>query len=76
MKIYLFNPETGIYLGEDFSDEPSMCKERDAIPRDATTVAPPSFASGEVPVFAVAGNRWEIRPICAVKGGNAGISLG
>jgi len=24
MKIYLFNPETGVYLGEDFADEALM----------------------------------------------------
>jgi hypothetical protein len=71
MKIYLFNPETGIYLGEDFADEPPMCPGRDAVPLDATTVPPPPYRRGEVPVFTVARNNWEIRPVsAAVPGGD------
>ena len=65
MKIYLFNPETGVYQGEDFSDDPSMCAERGALPPGATPLAPPPYGCGEVPVFSVTDNRWEIRPICA-----------
>jgi hypothetical protein len=26
MKIYLFNPETGVYQGEDFADDLPMCQ--------------------------------------------------
>ena len=65
MKIYLFNPETGIYLGEDFADEAPMCRWSKAVPTDATTIAPPPCRRGEVPVFSVAENHWEIRPISA-----------
>ena len=61
MKIYLFDPETGVYQGEDFSDDLSMCHEYEADASHATTIAPPSFRSGEVPVFRMAENKWEIR---------------
>ena len=67
MKIYLFDPETGIYLGEDFADEAPMCQGRVTVPPDAATIAPPPFRRGEVPVFRVAENRWEIRPISTVQ---------
>ena len=71
MKIYLFNPETGIYQGEDFADDLSMCEERKALPLDATTIAPPPYGRGEAPFFTVAENKWEIRPVsAAVAGGD------
>jgi hypothetical protein len=35
MKIYLFNPETGIYLGEDYADEASMKRGSFVVPPDA-----------------------------------------
>ena len=65
MKIYLFNPDSGVYLGEDFTDDPPMCQGRDAVPLDATAIPPPPYRRGEVPVFTVAENKWEIRPIFA-----------
>ncbi len=61
MKIYLFNPETGIYLGEDFADESSMTRRDFVVPPDATTVAPPQFDRGEIPVFDAAAQRWDVR---------------
>ena len=69
MKIYLFDPETGIYQGEDFSDSPSMREERGALPPDATAIAPPPFGRGEVPVFSIADNRWEIRCLTTASAG-------
>jgi hypothetical protein len=72
MKIYLFNPETGIYLGEDFADEAPMCQGREAVPPDAATIAPPPFKRGEVPVYSVAENQWEIRPVFAAIDGSGG----
>lgn len=65
MKIYLFNPETGVYQGEDFADNLPICQGREAIPPHATTIAPPPFEHGEVPVFTVAGERWEIQLVAA-----------
>lgn len=60
MKIYRFNPETGVYLGEDFADE---TRQRGAfrIPTDATTVAPPHVDKEEIQVFDVREQRWKIR---------------
>lgn len=70
MKIYLFNPESGFYLGEDFADDAPMCSGRGVVPTDATTIAPPPYRRGEVPVFTVAENRWEVRPVLTVAAGS------
>lgn len=70
MKIYLFNPETGAYLGEDFADEAPMQRGVFVMPPDATTIAPPAVVYGQVPVFSVAENQWEIRPVFAAETGN------
>ena len=71
MKIYLFYSETGVYLGEDFSDALPMCQGREAVPLEATTIPPPPYRRGEVPVFTVTENRWKIRRIfAAVTGGD------
>lgn len=61
MKIYLFCPDTGLYQGEDFVDDGSMKKERQGLPAGATMLAPPACPPGNVPVFLVADNRWDIR---------------
>jgi len=61
MKIYLFCPETGLYQGEDFADAPPLCPGREALPPYATTVAPPPYGRGEVPVFSLSDNAWGIR---------------
>jgi hypothetical protein len=64
MKIYLFNPETGIYLGEDFTDETPMKRGEFVIPSDATTIPPPPVERGQIPVFNAAERRWEVRTPC------------
>ena len=61
MKIYLFNPETGVYLGEDFSDEAMMERGAFVVPPDATHIAPPSAERGQLSVFNAAEQRWYIR---------------
>ena len=61
MKIYLFNPETGIYLGEDFADEAPLERGSFVVPPDATTMAPPSAVRGQMPVFNAGKQRWHIR---------------
>jgi hypothetical protein len=63
MKIHLFDPETGIYQGEDFSDDLSACNECKPDASHATTIAPPPYHKGEVPVFRMAENQWEIRQV-------------
>jgi len=62
VKIYLFNPETGFYLGEDFADEAPTGWGRCIVPSGATTVAPPEVGHGEVPVFDPAAGCWDVRP--------------
>jgi hypothetical protein len=61
MKIYLFSPENGIYQGEDFADALPMQSGCYSVPTDATTIAPPPFGRGEVPVFNASLKRWEIQ---------------
>ncbi len=61
MKIYLFNPENGVYLGEDFADNMSLKSGRYSIPDDATTIPPPEVQRGEVPVFNRETGKWEVR---------------
>jgi hypothetical protein len=72
MKIYLFNPETRAYLGEDFADEAPMKRGDFVMPHDATTIAPPAVGSGQVPAFSVAENQWEIRQIFSPDAGSSG----
>ena len=67
MKIYLFNSETGIYLGEDFADDYPMTRGASMVPYDATTIAPPQAGNGIVPVFDVQKQRWEVRSQCTLK---------
>jgi hypothetical protein len=61
MKIYLFDPETGIYLGEDFADGAPMGWGESVIPPDATTIAPPEGGRGQILFFDVAAQYWEVR---------------
>jgi hypothetical protein len=63
MKIYLFDPETGIYLGEDFADEAPMKPGGYIIPPDVTTIPPPRGGQGQVPVFNCKEQKWEIRSL-------------
>ena len=63
MKIYLYNPETGVYQGEDFADDLPMCQGREAVPAHATAIAPPACGPKEAPFFCVTDNQWEIRPV-------------
>ena len=61
MKIYLFNPETGVYLGEDFADEAAMNGGGYILPPDATTIAPPQVERGQILVFNFAEKYWDVR---------------
>jgi hypothetical protein len=70
MKIYLFDPETGVYQGEDFTDDQQLLYPQDgSLPPYATTVAPPPYRRGEVPVFAGAMKIWEMRVLAAPAAG-------
>lgn len=57
MKIYRYNQETGVYLGEDFADE-TLLKGRTVVPSDATLLAPPTHEPGYVAVFDVRAGQW------------------
>jgi hypothetical protein len=62
MKIYRFNQETGVYLGEDFADEAPLKRGAFVVPPDATAVAPPQVEAGQILVFDAGAQRWEVRP--------------
>jgi hypothetical protein len=65
MKLYLFCPETGVYQGEDFADVSLTGVHR--LPPGATTIAPPAYRSGEVPVFLPAEERWIIHHLVRLQ---------
>ncbi len=60
MKIYLFDPETGVYLGEDFADEAPVGRDAYLLPDDATTIEPPEVEGGQFPLFLADEKRWEV----------------
>lgn len=67
MKIYLFNPETGAYLGEAFADEAPFRRGEYVIPDDATVIPPPQVERGQTPFFSIRDQRWEVRTIAALR---------
>lgn len=60
MKIYLYDPETGIYLGEDFADVAPMQLGAFVMPAGATAIAPPEVEPGRVLLFNALAQRWEV----------------
>lgn len=58
MKVYQFNPENGIYAGELFEDD-EMLKYVEGI----TTIAPPPYGPGQVPVFDPDKRAWDTMPV-------------
>ncbi|HCE68554.1 MAG: hypothetical protein A2X82_10235 [Geobacteraceae bacterium GWC2_55_20] len=58
MKAYLFNIENGLYEGESF-EEADMLQYQEGI----TTVAPPDYEHGQVPVFDRRKNQWAVIPV-------------
>lgn len=71
MKIYLFDPETHIYQGEDFADERLLPGHPEVL-FDATTIAPPAWCRGEVPIFVAAEKRWRVVSVAAALAGPEG----
>jgi len=71
MKIYLYNPETGVYLGEDFADEAPMQGDF-VVPPGATAIAPPEGGRGHMLVFDVAAQCWEVRSRLDDENGGSG----
>ena len=60
MKTYLFNPETRIYLGEDFIEETFLKGGSFIAPPNMTTVAPPVGGHGHKMIFDIDAQCWEI----------------
>lgn len=58
MKAYLFNTENGLYEGESF-EETDMLQYQEGV----TTVAPPDYEHGQVPVFDRRKNQWAVIPV-------------
>lgn len=48
MKIYLFDPKSGIYLGEVITDEETMKQDGHVMPPDATMLAPPEVERDQI----------------------------
>lgn len=57
MKAYLFDTESGLYEGETFEDA-DMLQYEDGI----TTVPPPDYEQGQVPVFDRQLQAWAVIP--------------
>ena len=60
MKSYLFNPETGVYLGDYFVDEVPVTCGPFTVPPKATTIAPPEGGLGHKLLFDVVAQCWEV----------------
>ena len=72
MKIYLFHPETGIYLGEDFANDGAVGSNGHTLPPHATTIAPPAAGHGAIPVFCGESRCWIVRPAAEIRECSAG----
>jgi hypothetical protein len=62
LKAYQFNEDTGLYEGEIFADSATL-----AYLAGVTTVAPPEYGAGQVPVFDCAAQHWELLPVEVVR---------
>ena len=62
MKAYLFDTANGLYEGETFEDADMLAYE-DGI----TSVPPPDYGQGQVPVFDLERKAWTVMPISAVR---------
>jgi hypothetical protein len=62
MRIYYFDTGTGIYQGEGYEEENHVgCIE------GSTTIAPPSYEKGQVPVYDPSTRCWNIKPRDTMK---------
>ncbi|GAC1464971.1 MAG: hypothetical protein PVSMB11_00040 [Desulfuromonadaceae bacterium] len=62
MKAYLFNAENGLYEGETF-EEAGMLQYEEGI----TTVSPPDYEHGQVPVFDPRKKEWTVIPVAIAR---------
>ena len=62
MKAYQFNEVTGLYEGEIFEDSATL-----PYINGVTTVAPPEYGTGQVPVFDTEAQQWELLPVSIAR---------
>jgi two-component system, OmpR family, sensor histidine kinase KdpD len=58
VRVYYFSPETGLYQGEAFLDQGDLGKLE-----GVTSIAPPSYGRGEVPLFDADTQIWKLRKL-------------
>jgi hypothetical protein len=62
MKAFLFNADNGLYEGETY-EEADILKYEDGI----TTIPPPLYRHGQVPVFDQQRQVWEVIPVSIAR---------
>jgi hypothetical protein len=62
MKVYQYEAKTGVYEGETF-EEAAMLQCEDGL----TTIPPPDYAHGQVPVFDRQKNSWAVIPVSIAR---------
>jgi len=62
MKLYQYNTESGVYTGELFEDSGSIQYDE-----GVTTITPPLYGPGQVPVFNITSGKWDILPVGTVR---------
>jgi len=62
MKVYLFNTDNGLYAGESFEDAAMLAYEN-----GLTTIPPPDYEHGQVPVFDRQKNSWTVIPVSTAR---------
>ncbi len=61
MKIYLFNFETGEYIGEDNAQSCQLNEQDFILPCNATTVKPPKLKARQMAVFERENQHWVVK---------------
>ena len=62
MKVYLFNPENGLYGGESFEQADMLQYEE-----GTTSIPPPEYRHDQVPVFDRQNNAWVVVPVTVAR---------
>ena len=62
MRVYYFDPRSGMYQGEDFTE---------TLPAETATgmtpVMPPAYGKGQIPVFDAQNRCWQLVPTASVE---------
>lgn len=62
MKVYLFNTQSGLFEGEAF-ENPEVLQYKEGV----TTVPPPEYEHGQVPIFDRSRNEWALFPLAIAR---------